>query len=160
MSLCNSKSFDFCCYYVMLGDVMEAGVRAGFDRNNALMEGIKLLESADCRQTISRLKNILSESDDVSTGLKRLAFGNCTDAIYLIFADELPPPDVISKLDLFSVSEIKRVKGGGVEIKFFDRLKALEKLYEMENSFSERDKATDLIKALSDSVGEGEFIDD
>lgn len=143
----------------MLGDVIEAGVRAGFDRKNALMEGIKLLESADCQQTISHLKNILSESDDVSAGLKRLAFGNCTDAIYLVFADELPPPDVISKLDLFNVSEIKRVKGGGVEIKFFDRLKALEKLYEMENSFSERDKATDLIKALSDSVGDGEVID-
>lgn len=159
MSICDSRLFDFCCYYVMLGDVTEAGVRAGFDRKNALTEGIKLLESADCRQIISRLKNILSESDDVSTGLKRLAFGNCTDAIYLIFADELPPPDVISKLDLFNVSEIKRVKGGGVEIKFSDRLKALEKLYEMENSFSERGKADDLIKALSDSVGDGEVID-
>ncbi len=31
-------------------------------------------------------------------------------------------------LDLFNISEIKRVKGGGMEIKFFDRLKALEKL--------------------------------
>ena len=28
----------------------------------------------------------------------------------------------------FSVSEIKRQKGGGIEVKFFDRLKALEKL--------------------------------
>lgn len=159
MSICDSRLFNFCCHYAVSGDVTEAGVKAGFDRNNALTEGIKLLESAECRQTISRLKNILSGSDDVSTGLKRLAFGNCTDAIYLIFADELPPPDVISKLDLFNVSEIKRVKGGGVEIKFSDRLKALEKLYEMENSFSERDKADDLIKALSDSVGDGEVIE-
>lgn len=31
-------------------------------------------------------------------------------------------------MDLFNISEIKRVKGGGMEIKFFDRIKALEKL--------------------------------
>lgn len=156
----NSKSFAFCCYYVMLGDVAEAAVRAGFSRDNALMEGIRLLESDNCRKTISRLKNTLSDCGNVSTGLKRLAFGNCTDAVYLVFADELPPPDVIERLDLFNVSEIKRVKGGGVEVKLFDRLKALEKLFELENSFSDRDKAADLIKALSDSVEDGDAVDD
>ena len=31
-------------------------------------------------------------------------------------------------MDLFLVSEIKRPKDGSMEIKFFDRLKALEKL--------------------------------
>ena len=160
MSICDSRLFNFCCHYAVSGDVAEAGVKAGFDRSNALTEGIKLLETSECRDIISRLKNIISGRDDVSTGLKRLAFGNCTDAVYLVFAEELPPSDVISKLDLFNVSEIKRVKGGGVEIKFSDRLKALEKLYEMENSFSERDKAEDLIKALSDSVGNGEIIED
>ena len=60
---------------------------------------------------------------------------------------------------LFNVSEIKRVKGGGVEVKLFDRLKALEKLFELENSFSDRDKANDLIKALSDSAEDGDAID-
>ena len=33
-------------------------------------------------------------------------------------------------MDLYSVSEIKRPKDGSMEIKFFDPLKALEKLYE------------------------------
>ena len=152
----NTELYDFCCYYVMLGDVTEAAVKAGHDRKNALTEGIKLLESEKCRKIISRIRNAVSGSNNVSTGLKRLAFGNCTDAVYLVFADELPPPDVISGLDLFNVSEIKRIKGGGVEIKFFDRLKALEKLFEMENTFSDKDKATDLIKALADSSTDGE----
>ena len=31
-------------------------------------------------------------------------------------------------MDLFHISEIKRQKDGAIEIKFFDRLKALEKL--------------------------------
>lgn len=159
MPVRNSKSFVFCCYYVMLGDIAESAVRAGFNRNDALAEGIKLLESDNCRKIIARLKNTLSDYGNVSAGLKRLAFGNCSDAIYLVFADELPPPDVIERLDLFNVSEIKRVKGGGVEVKLFDRLKALEKLFELENSFTDRDKANDLIKALSDSAEDGDSID-
>ena len=34
-------------------------------------------------------------------------------------------------MDLFNISEIKKKKNGEVEIKFFDRLKALEKLTEL-----------------------------
>ena len=34
----------------------------------------------------------------------------------------------IESMDFFNISEIKKPKGGGLEIKFFDRLKALEKL--------------------------------
>ena len=74
----------------------------------------------------------------------------------MAFAEELPPSHVIEKLDLFNVSEIRRIKGGGVEIKIFDRLKALEKLYELENSLDSRDKASGLINALSLSVKGGD----
>lgn len=93
-------------------------------------------------------RELLSGSGEVITGLKRLAFGSCKDAAVLAFTEELPPPDVIERLDLFNVSEIKRVKGGGVEVKLFDRLKALEKLFELENSFSDRSSAAGLISAL------------
>lgn len=65
-------------------------------------------------------------------GFERLAFGNITDAIRLLFCDELNTR-TLNKLDLFHVSEIKRPKGGGIEIKFFDRLKALQCLEEMYN---------------------------
>ena len=43
----------------------------------------------------------------------------------------------IEKLDLFYVSEIKKQKGGGLEIKFFDRLKALDKLSALSEKESE-----------------------
>lgn len=139
----------FCCYYVTMGNAAEAAVKAGFDRENALAEGIRCLKSKACRNTISSLRELLSDSGTVAAGLKRLAFGSCSDAVYLVFADELPPPDVIEKLDLFNVSELKRVKGGGVEVKLFDRMKALEKLFELENTFSEKNKAEGLIRALA-----------
>lgn len=96
------------------------------------------------------------EETAVKSGLRRLAFGNCGDAVTLVFADELPPSHVIEKMDLFNISEIKRVKGGGVEIKFFDRLKALEKLYELEKTQNSENSAAGLIEALSHSAGSGE----
>lgn len=150
----------FCCNYVLLGNVAEAAVRAGFDRENALLEGVACLESADCKKLISQLRDILSDSGNVVSGLKRLAFGSCTDAVYLVFADELPPPEVISNLDLFNVSEIKRVKGGGVEVKLFDRQKALEKLFEFENTCSDRGNAASLIEALTKKPEEADCLDD
>ena len=68
-------------------------------------------------------------------GLERLAFGNVTDAIKLLFCDELNTR-ILNKLDLFNISEIKRPKGGGIEIKFYARLKELQCLQELYNGQS------------------------
>lgn len=146
----------FCCYYAVLGNIEESAVKAGFPYENALLNGIECLKSSACRKKIAEIKNILSENTSVTAGLNRLAFGNCKDAVILAFAEELPPSHVIENLDLFNVSEIKRVKGGGVEVKLFDRLKALEKLYELENAFDNKDKADRLINALSFSAKGGD----
>ena len=154
-----AKLNSFCCNYVVLGSAEEAAVRAGFPREAALSEGIELLKTEECRQLIAQLREVLTDSGSVAAGLKRLAFGSCTDAVYLVFADELPPAEVIGKLDLFNVSEIKRVKGGGVEVKLFDRMKALEKLFELENAFNDRGRAESLIKALT-AEEESESLDD
>lgn len=146
----------FCCYYVILGDAEEAALKAGFPSETALLNGIECLKSSSCRKKITELRNILSENTSVTAGLKRLAFGSCKDAVVLTFAEELPPSHIIEKLDLFNVSEIRRIKGGGVEVKIFDRLKALGKLYELENFFDSRDKASGLINALSLSAKGGD----
>lgn len=78
---------------------------------------------------MSRRKRITQK--DVCEGLRRLAFGEITDAVTLLFESDENILASLSSLDLFNVSEIKRPKGGGMEIKFFDRLKALEKLREV-----------------------------
>ena len=154
-----SKLNSFCCNYVLLGSIEEAAVRSGFPRETALSEGIALLREEECQRLISQLRELTADSGSVAAGLRRLAFGSCADAVYLVFAEELPPADIIEELDLFNVSEIKRVKGGGVEVKLFDRMKALEKLYELENAFSDRDRAASLIRALN-AGEEGESPDD
>jgi len=63
-------------------------------------------------------------------GLRRLAFGPSNDAVRLLLCDLSESPVEVGELDLFHVSEIKRPKGGGFEIKFYDRLAALQLLLE------------------------------
>ncbi len=71
-----------------------------------------------------------SSQDKLRQGFERLAFGSVTDAVRLLF--EEGTTSSLEKMDLFNVSEIKRLKGGGMEIKFADRLKALQCLEQLE----------------------------
>lgn len=99
----------------------------------------------------------------VCEGLRRLAFGDVQDAVTLLFESDEAILSSLGKLDLFNVSEIKRAKGGGMEIKFFDRMKALDRLMEaadMENSNSPASFYEALEKSsarLKRTYGDGEY---
>lgn len=75
-----------------------------------------------------------SVQDEVREGLRRLAFGEIQDAVLLLFADENEIIERLPEFNFYNISEIKRPKGGGMEIKFFDRIKALEKLREIDGA--------------------------
>lgn len=93
----------------------------------------KLLRRSDITEEIARTdKQREATEKDIAIGYQRLAFGCISDAVCLLFSDEVSREE-IEKMDLFNISEIKRKKGGDIEIKFFDRLKALEKLTDMSN---------------------------
>ncbi len=125
------KELDFCRHYIRMRNPKESAIRSGF---TILPEykGISLLSRKDIREKITELeKESPATSTLVSAGLQRLAFGSVSDAIHLILSvNENISPDIDS-LDLFNVSEIKITNGKGMEIKFFDRLKALERLAEL-----------------------------
>ncbi|MDE6864097.1 MAG: terminase small subunit [Eubacterium sp.] len=92
---------------------------------------------------------------EVSEGLRRLAFGEIRDAVSLLFESEDDIIEKLPELDLFNISEIKRVKGGGMEIKFFDRLKALDKLGQVINT-TDKSQAKSFYEALENSTGKAE----
>lgn len=75
------------------------------------------------------------DKETAKEGFRRLAFGSIRDAVRLLFCDEINPR-TLRNMDLFSVSEIHRAKGGGIEIKFFDRMEALRMLSELEHADS------------------------
>lgn len=68
----------------------------------------------------------------------------------LLFEPEISREE-LNKMDLFNVSEIKRQKGGTIEIKFFDRLKALEKLSEIGGA-EDSQVSTSLYSAIEKSA--------
>ena len=107
----------------------EAAEKAGY--LFAEKNGLRLLRREDIREEIRRLTAQRRHDDNtLCQGYYRLAFGCISDAVKLLFTDELTEKD-IGQMNLFNVSEIKRKKGGDIEIKFFDRLKALDRLSEL-----------------------------
>lgn len=140
----------FCSYYAGYGDARGCAARAGYCLSPS-KSAEKLLERADIRAEIDRLeKERKACSAQVEKGLYRLAFGSVADALKLMLCEETMTAKEIEKLDLFNVSDIKRPKGGGIEIKFFDRLKALEKLAQMNGG--EENSDSSFIKALSEGA--------
>ncbi len=146
----------FCIYYQKLRNPKEAAIKAGY---NLLPElnGTKLLERKEITDCITELEE-KSKKDELTlcaaAGLKRLAFGSIDDCIRLMFADFSDTDNTeqfIRTLDLFNISEIKKPKDGSLEIKFFDRFKALEKLLDIGNLHSGED-LNGFYKALEKSV--------
>ena len=74
--------------------------------------------------------------EEICNGFRQLAFGKVQDAVALLFADDREILEKLPDYNLFNISEIKKPKGGGMEIKFFDRIKALEKLWEFSETGS------------------------
>ncbi|MCD7797430.1 MAG: hypothetical protein LUG95_07530 [Clostridiales bacterium] len=78
---------------------------------------------------------------EIGDGLRRLAFGDITDAVKLLYESEGNIICELGSLDLFNVSEIKKLKGVGTEIKFFDRPKRLTGLPNLQTSRTKNAKA-------------------
>jgi len=91
--------------------------------------------------------------EEVIEGYRRLALGSSNDALKLLFF-ESPTEEELAGLDLFNVSDIKRPKAGGMEIRFFDRCEALMRLESMSSAAQGADGAKAFYAALQNSVQE------
>jgi len=146
----NRREALFCREYVYSGSAKEAAERAGY---NILPEicGIKLLTDKNVKNEIARLeKNLSATRAEALRGYRRLAFGSIADAARLLTEDKI---ENIDDLDLFMVSEIKKPKGGGLEIKFFDRQKALERIEKLSED-TENGGAAAFYRALQNTQEE------
>lgn len=79
-------------------------------------------------------------------GYRRLAFGSVADAVKLCLNQQC---DDIDGLDMFCVQELKRTEKG-VEVKFFDRMKALDRLSEFAGA--KKDSALSFYRALEEGA--------
>ena len=134
------KEENFCRFFVASREPRASAARAGYSVHPEIKRRITKLEN----ERDAKLA-------EVTEGYRRLAFGSVADAVKLILSDELPDGSEIEKLDLTMVSDIKRPKGGGLEVKFFDRLKALDRLCELSNAASAGENS-DFLSALDRSA--------
>lgn len=128
-------------------NIFEACKRAGIEISTAF----KMLGDKQIKREMTELDGELSPlKNEALEGYRKIAFGNANEAIRLIFNEE-PTKIDLENLELFNVSEIKRPKGGGLEIKFFDKLKALEKISQLTPESDEKSGAELFLEKLAET---------
>lgn len=150
-----AREREFCLSFMQSGDAQLSARRAGF--RNPDSEGERLLCNEKICAELERLSELRGRLLTALSviGYQRLAFGSAADAASLLF-EENPSRETLGKMDLFIVSEIRRPKDGAMEIKFFDRARALEKLASLS---MERESSGSLYDAIG-SVAERSEGDD
>lgn len=149
-SALTSKQLAFCRHFVRTRNGREAAAAAGFSLFPE-RTAQRLLADKRVRAQIEALeKDVAATRAELVAGYRRLAFGSVSDAVRLLMQEPDGEPLDLDRLDLFLVSDIKRPKGGGMEIKFFDRQKALERLEELQAGNS--DSALPFYRALERSA--------
>ena len=140
----------FCYFYLDTGNANEAAFLAGYSKDYK-NKGISLLNK-DCIK--AEIENLYKQKTKIlsykaSIGYERLAFGSISDAIKLLYTNKLDK-QTLDNMDLFCISEIRCPKEGAMEIKFFDRIKALEKLENL--SISQKDIVNPFYAALEEGI--------
>lgn len=135
----------FCETYLRTLDPARAAAACG------LPDGFSYLAGKGVQQRLERMRETWAgvRREDVLRRLTQLAFGSVADAVELALH---PGETVPAGLDLSAVAEFKVTDKGGVEIRFVDRLRALEAL----TGLLERDQggARALYEALAEAAEE------
>ena len=105
-------------------------------------------------------RTALSTLFKARSGLERIAFGRINDAAEIALNDNDSDYSRFDGYDLYNVSEIKKVKGGGIEIKFFDRLKAIEQLTALNEMIASKSDSDRFLSALERTVNAGSETND
>ena len=135
------KQDAFCRAYLRTMDPERAGEETGTD-------GFALLGNRSVRGRLDRMRETAAVEitrEDAVRRLAQLAFGRVNEAAAMALRPGEADP---MTLDLSAVAELKVTDKGGVELKFIDRVRALEALCNLleENSGG----AEELLRALEE----------
>lgn len=138
----SNREMAFLRAFAEKGNITEAGRTAGFPEKKLVQNCTKLMARPQAQKYLKEYRDSLKPNgrEAVREALLRIAFGQNNDAVSLAMSERELSPEEISSLDLFGISELKQIKGGGLEIKFTSRLEALKLLYELEQNDSGGDE--------------------
>ena len=86
--------------------------------------------------------------------LKKIALSKPNAGIELAYMEK-PSRQVIQRLDLSAVSEFRRNSAGAVELRFIDRVKALQTLCELLDGGGDESRTDEFFRALEEVGEEG-----
>lgn len=112
----------FCRAYLACMDAQRAACAVGAE------DGFALLRKKSVQSTLAKMRGgegICRE--DVLRRLGEIAFARANDAVKLAVGEGMTAEE-IDALELGALAEFKRGTNGAFEVKFFDRVKALELL--------------------------------
>ncbi len=140
------KEKEFCRQMAFCGDPERAAREAGYRSQEKWK---RLLCRDDIAGEIKRCTDALRAvyRNTAVCGLYRMIFSRPSDALKLLYREN-PTDAELEALELYGVSEIKRTKDKSMEIKFFDRVKATDKLSELLNSSGELNSSGGLLEAM------------
>ena len=153
----NEREFLFCKYYYMSQNPKEAAIKAGYSSSAAEKTAQQLLARQDINEYLEKIKTDLKKDQILSlviTALKRLIFCRPNDVLILALKSQDLSETQIENLDLFQISEIKKLKDGGFEFKFTDRIKAIECLISLVDKMDDDSGAENFFRALALKDGE------
>ena len=133
---------DFCRAYLRTMDPERAAGESGCG------DGFAMLATKAVRERLEKMRTAAADQicrEDVLRRLAQLAFGRVNEAAAMALRPGEADP---MTLDLSAVAELKVTDKGGVELKFIDRVRALEALCNLleENSGG----AEELLRALEE----------
>lgn len=142
----------------------DSAVKAGFRPSAAEDTAARLLLRKDVLSYVARLEEKKAGEKlmaSIVSGLNRLAFASSADSLKLALFDREFLLEHVDELDLFHIAEIKIPKEGSIEIKFFDRFKAFDKLLDIARFSESNNDAAEFFTALERSAKEnGEDLHD
>lgn len=141
---------DFCGIYLDTLDAQRAAERVGGG------DGYEMLQQKDVRHYLKQARKNVRQSvqmEDVLRRLCQIAFSRPNDALALACGST---ERRIEELDLMAVSEFK-YKEEAAEVKFLDRVRALQVLGELLNATEEQENgaAQDFFESLEQFAREG-----
>lgn len=156
----SKRQEDFCFLYASTLSPSEAARLAGYPPPAYRLTGLKLLKKPEIRRRIESLQEenrLTALRNEALSALCRAATSDCSSALALMTLDDEAFVSAAKKTELFCISEIKRQKGV-TEIKFIDRIKALEAVCRLtEDGENGKTSASDLISAIKASVREDPY---
>lgn len=145
----NARQKLFCHWFALTRDARGSAARC-WKAPEKLAEALTLLETPAARSYLAEVEASMGGAGRLATaeeGYRKLAFGAITDAVRLMFPAEGETLH-IGEMDLFNIAKLSQAKGG-LEVTFFDRLAALDRLAAQQKEDSGQKDAFGFLEAVA-----------